>query len=91
MSTPATIDKRKCAQSPDKVKYANWARAREIADKRQKVEGRPLYVYACSSCGHWHISKKKGDEHVASIGAGESSTHPRRGESPRPASETSDS
>jgi hypothetical protein len=70
MSTPATVDKRKCAQSPDKVKYANWARAREIADKRQKIEGRPLFVYACSSCGHWHISKKRGDEHVASIGPG---------------------
>jgi len=59
-----------CAQSPDKAHYRNFAKAREVADRRQKVEGRPLYVYACSSCGDWHISKKKGDEHVARIGPG---------------------
>ena len=58
----------KCPQTPEKVSYGTFEEARAAGDRREPEEKAKLYVYACSSCGRWHLSKKNGDENVKSVG-----------------------
>lgn len=57
----------RCPHMPDKEKYDTFEIAREIADRREPEEGKKLYVYACSTCGTFHISKKPGDELILEV------------------------
>lgn len=50
----------RCDKHPEKIQYRELMRAFEIADKQAASLGQPIYVYACDSCGYFHLSRSAG-------------------------------
>lgn len=62
MAQHGALAQKRCPASPDKIQYESFARAREVGDRREKAGETKLYVYNCSDCGLYHLTKRRGDE-----------------------------
>jgi len=47
------------AKCSEKKAYKTKSSAQRRADKHQKEVGYPLFVYQCSTCFKWHLTKKR--------------------------------
>lgn len=53
-----------------KVRYATPGYAQGVLNRRQKEESAQLYLYRCSACDGWHITKMAQPESESSVARG---------------------
>jgi hypothetical protein len=83
MAQHGALAQKRCPASPDKIQYESFAKAREVGDRRERAGETKLYVYNCTDCGAYHLTKRRGDE-VQMIDESAGGVKPYSTETPRP-------